>query len=82
MNFNFTRVILGFLKLSLKKSRPKPTQDINKEDKNPDIIVLDESFDRLRNDFLSTVSRLIHDYECLKTETIVINKPLIILMSV
>ncbi|CAH1643947.1 unnamed protein product [Spodoptera littoralis] len=42
-----------FLKLSLKKSRPKPIQDIHKEDKNPDIIVLDESFDRLRNDFPS-----------------------------
>ncbi|KAJ8705306.1 hypothetical protein PYW07_011133 [Mythimna separata] len=43
-----------FLKLSLKKSRPKATQDINKHNRSSDVIILDESFDRLRNDFLKT----------------------------
>lgn len=44
-----------FLKLSLKKSRPKPTQDIVKHNRSSDVIVLDESFDRLRNDLVNNV---------------------------
>ncbi|XP_075986973.1 uncharacterized protein LOC142983794 isoform X2 [Anticarsia gemmatalis] len=40
-----------FLKLSLKKSRLKATQETKKLNRSSDVIILDESFDRLRSDF-------------------------------
>ncbi|XP_026733919.1 acidic repeat-containing protein [Trichoplusia ni] len=47
-----------FLKLSLKKTRPKANQgnkqEMNKLNRSSDVIILDESFDKLRSDFQRT----------------------------
>lgn len=51
-----SHVIVGYLKLSLKKSRLKATQDIKKLNRSSDVIILDESFDRLKSDSFKTVS--------------------------
>ncbi|CAB3233248.1 unnamed protein product [Arctia plantaginis] len=44
-----------YLKLSLKKSRLKATQDIKQLNRSSDVIILDESFDGLKSDSPKTV---------------------------
>ncbi|CAH0599155.1 unnamed protein product [Chrysodeixis includens] len=43
-----------FLKLSLKKTRQKTNQEMNKHNRSSDVVILDESFDKLRHDFQRT----------------------------
>ncbi|KAM3957283.1 uncharacterized protein ACR2FA_008707 [Aphomia sociella] len=44
-----------FLKLSLKKNRLKLDQEMSKQNRSSDVIILDESFDRLRSDFRTNI---------------------------
>ncbi|KAG6460498.1 hypothetical protein O3G_MSEX012023 [Manduca sexta] len=44
---------LEFLKLSLKKNRHKTDEMTNKVNRSSDVIILDESFDRIRSEFIN-----------------------------